>query len=345
MFRKLENIRFTYIRSHLSSLFLTSVTVLSTLLTIHILFTPEWLNLTVILVVIALYIVVGLIIAVYNGFKSSTQMKDRLDYVSLLITQYANGNYQSRIHFNDHNEIARIGNELNELGEKLQTQVRSLQRMADEKSAFAKSAYKTATIEERQRLARDLHDSVSQQLFALTMMSEAALKQLDSNPDLVRDQIEDVVHAGQTAQIEMRALLLHLRPVYLSGDSLPKGIARLVAELREKSELHFTVQIHDDLALSSTIEEHVFRIIQESLSNILRHAHATAVTLEIYKRANELFIHINDNGTGFDLDSHSERTTSYGLKIMQERSEELGGTFMIRSSKGEGSHIDIRIPC
>src|SRR5690625_3941196 len=149
MFRKLENIRFTYIRSHLSSLFLTSVTVLSTLLTIHILFTPEWLNLTVILVVIALYIVVGLIIAVYNGFKSSTQMKDRLDYVSLLITQYANGNYQSRIHFNDHNEIARIGNELNELGEKLQNQVRSIKRIADERLAFAKSAYTTVTIEER----------------------------------------------------------------------------------------------------------------------------------------------------------------------------------------------------
>src|SRR5690625_8004244 len=85
--------------------------------------------------------------------------------------------------------------------------------------------------------------------------SEAALKQLDSNPDLVRDQIEDVVHAGQTAQIEMRALLLHLRPVYLSGDSLPKGIARLVAELREKSELQFTVQINEDLSLSKTRSE------------------------------------------------------------------------------------------
>src|SRR5690625_7159066 len=100
----------------------------------------------------------------------------------------------------------------------------------------------------------------------------------------------------------MRALLLHLRPVYLSGDSLPKGIARLVAELREKSELHFTVQIHDDLALSSTIEEHVFRIIQESLSNILRHDHATAVTLEINKRTNDIFININDYKTGFYID-------------------------------------------
>src|SRR5690625_7791434 len=80
MFRKLENIRFTYIRSHLSSLFLTSVTVLSTLLTIHILFTPEWINLTIIMVTTTLYIVCGSIMAIYNGFKSSTQMKERLDY-------------------------------------------------------------------------------------------------------------------------------------------------------------------------------------------------------------------------------------------------------------------------
>lgn len=345
MFRKLENIRFMYIRSHLSSLFLTSLTVLSTLLMIHLLFTPHWMNLTIIITTTMLYIIFGLIIAIYNGFKSSTQMKERLDYVSLLITQYANGNYQSRIHFNDHNEIARIGNELNELGEQLQTQVRSLQRMADEKSAFAKSAHKTATIEERQRLARDLHDSVSQQLFALTMLAEAALKQFDNDSNMARGQIEAVVLAGQTAQTEMRALLLHLRPVYLSGDSLPKGIERLVTELRQKSDIHFSVHINEHMVLSSTVEEHVFRIIQESLSNILRHAEATVVKLEIYERANELFIHINDNGIGFDLDFNSELKTSYGLKIMQERSEELGGTFTMRSSKGEGSHIDIRIPC
>src|SRR5690625_5742816 len=102
---------FFVFRSNLSSVFFWIFSVLSSLLTIHILFTPECINLAIIMVTTILYLVCGSIMAIYNGFKSSTQMKERLDYVSLLITQYANGNYQSRIHFNDHNEIERIGNE------------------------------------------------------------------------------------------------------------------------------------------------------------------------------------------------------------------------------------------
>src|SRR5699024_5736091 len=172
-----------------------------------------------IFIFLLLYLFFGIIVSFYTGFKSSSRLKEYFEYLSLLIAQYANGNYQSRIHIHDESEMTRIGTELNELGEKLQNQVKSLQRMADEKTELAKSAHKAATIEERQRLARDLHDSVSQQLFALTMMSEAAFNQIDIDPAIAKEHLEEVIHAGSTAQAEMRALLLHLRPVYLSGDS------------------------------------------------------------------------------------------------------------------------------
>src|SRR5699024_10345480 len=104
-------------------------------------------------------------------------MREKLDHLSVLIIQFTHGNYDFKLYFNEKDEFARIWTEMNELGEKLQNQVKSLQRMADEKSELAKSAHKSAVIEERQRLARDLHDAVSQQLFALTMLSEAAIKQ------------------------------------------------------------------------------------------------------------------------------------------------------------------------
>lgn len=345
VFNKLNSIRFTYIRSHLYSLFLTTITLLSLLLSIYVLFMPDWLSVANIFIVISLYLLVGLLIAFYVGFKSSSGMKERIDYVSVLITQYANGNYQSRIHFNENDEISRIGNELNELGMILQNQVRSLQRMADEKAELAKSAHKAATIEERQRLARDLHDSVSQQLFALTMMSEAAVKQIESNPSIAKEQIQTIVSAGHTAQTEMRALLLHLRPVYLSGDSLSQGIQKLINELEQKSLIDFHLKINDDLMLSQTVEEHVFRIIQEAMSNILRHAEANMVKVELTKRATDLFIHISDNGKGFAIENDGQRKTSYGLKTMRERSEEIGGNFTIRSNENKGTYIDIRIPC
>src|SRR5690625_520959 len=104
-----------------------------------------------------------MIVSFYTGFKSSGKLKENIDYLSLLITQFSHGNYQSRIHIQDESEITRIGTELNELGEKLQNQVKSLQRMAAEKTELAKPAHKAATTEERQRLGRDLHESVRRQ--------------------------------------------------------------------------------------------------------------------------------------------------------------------------------------
>lgn len=345
MKQRFSSIRYLFIRSHLYGLFITIVTLLSILLTLHVLIEPNWLNPTSIFVFILLYVVLGLVVSLYVGYQSSNYIKVRLDSISVLITQFANGNYESSIYSVEDDELTRIGKELNELGGKLESQVNSLQRMADEKSEFAKSAHKTAVIEERQRLARDLHDAVSQQLFALTMMSEAAVKQFEKNPEIAKEQMDEVAKAALQSQTEMRALLLHLRPVHLSGDSLPTGIEKLIAELKQKSQVDFNVSIVKDLYLSETIEVHVFRIIQEALSNILRHAFATKVTVDISKHAKELFIHIRDDGKGFEVNNNLDKKTSYGLKTMRERSEELGGTFTVRSNVDEGTYIDIRIPC
>lgn len=344
MKRRFSSIRYSFIISHFNGLFLTVITVLAVLLSIYVLVSPDWLTSHSIFLFIGLYVVIGFLVSIYVGFKSSGDLKQRMDYLSVLITQFANGNYQSKIYFNEGDELTRIGNELNELGEKLQSQVKSLQRLADEKAELAKTAHKSAVIEERQRIARDLHDAVSQQLFALTMMSEAAIKQLDHNPELAKEQMTEVASAAHQAQSEMRALLLHLRPVHLSGDPLPKGIKKLVQELQQKSQIEFQLHIDDTLKLSEATEEHVFRIIQESLSNILRHANATVVKIELMKRGKELFIHVADNGKGFDLSNNQEKKTSYGLKTMKERCDELGGTFTIRSNVNEGTYIDIRIP-
>lgn len=343
--KRFSNIRYRYIQSHLYALFIITILLLSVLLFIYMVFRPDWLQAKGIILFVGLYIVIGIIVAVYVGFKSSDDIKERLDHLSVLITQFANGNYQSRVNFDESDELTRIGNEMNDLGRKLQTQVRSLRQMADEKNAFAQSAHKAAVIEERQRLARDLHDAVSQQLFALTMMSEAAVKQLDKNPEVAKEQIQEVATAALKAQTEMRALLLHLRPVDLSGDPLPMGVHKLIKELKERSQIQFDVAIDDSLQLSASIEEHVFRIVQESLSNILRHANAKEVEIIFTKRKDDLFIHIADDGDGFDVEEDSSRKTSYGLKTMRERCEEIGGTFSLKSIKKEGTYIDIRIPC
>ncbi|TFJ93536.1 sensor histidine kinase [Lentibacillus salicampi] len=345
MLRKLSSTRYMYIRSHLYAVFLTTILLLSMLLSIHVLFAPDWLSAGGIVAFTLFYVLFGIVISFYAGFKSGGSMKERLDDMSVLITKFANGHYDARVYFQERDEITRISNEMNELGEKLESQVASLKRMADEKADYAKSAHKAAAMEERQRLARDLHDAVSQQLFALTMMSEAAVRQIDQQPEEARTQIREVANTALKTQTEMRALLLHLRPVHLSGEPLSSGIRKLIGELEQKTQLTFTVHMADDLKLSETIEEHLFRITQEALSNILRHAEASHVKLDMVTRPNELFLHIRDDGRGFDAQERTDRKTSYGLKTMKERTEELGGTFTVRSVRGEGTYIDIRIPC
>lgn len=314
------------------------------LLTIHVVFEPNWLNTASIFVFISAYLLIAFLFSVYVGFKSSGDMKTRMDYLSVLIAQMSRGNYASRVYDNGDDEIARIGEELNELGEKMQSQVKSLQRLADEKAELAKTVHKAATIEERQRLARDLHDAVSQQLFALAMMSQATVRLIEKNPTKAIEQVKEIADTALKAQTEMRALLLHLRPVHLSGERLPIGINQLITELEQKCQIKFHLHIDEIIRLSETTEEHLFRIVQESLSNTLRHAEASEVTIEIQQHKRDVFLHIADNGKGFELESDLDKKASYGLKTMKERSEEIGGTFAIRSKQGEGTHIDIRIP-
>src|SRR5690625_120447 len=234
---------------------------------------------------------------------------------------------------NENDEISRISEDLNLLGGKLQSQVKSLQRLADERAEYGKSAHQIATVEERQRLARDLHDSVSQQLFALTMLAEAAINQFDQNPEQAKRQLQEVAKAGLAAQTEMRALLLHLRPVHLSGDSLQEGIEKLIEEIKQHTPLHVELSIPQDLSLPEAVEEHMFRIIQEALSNVLRHAEASDVSIHVSERIHELFLHIRDNGKGFDEAEFSDKKTSYGLHTMRERDR--------KSTRLNSSHVAI----
>ncbi|MBM7541498.1 sensor histidine kinase [Amphibacillus cookii] len=345
MYYKLNSIRYRFIQAQLYTILFTSLVMLVVLTLIDVIFNPIWLSQLNIVLLSGAYFFLGSLIAVLIGFRSSGHLKSEIDDLSVMIMQLSRGNYRSRFNYETDGEIARIGTELNDLAKKLDDQVRYLQRLADEKAAFAESAHKMATIEERQRLARDLHDSVSQQLFALTMMSKAVLRTLGKNPEKARVQMVEVAESAMKAQTEMRALLLHLRPIHLSDQSLRDGIANLIAELKTKCAIEFTMKMDDIEHLPKFTEEHLFRIIQEGLSNILRHADATKVKILLLQEAQHIFVHLADNGKGFDWDLAEQKQTSYGLKTMRERSEEIGGQFILRTKQGEGTYIDIRVPC
>lgn len=344
MFKRLNSIRYSYIQAQLITVFFVSITLLIVLTFIDITVDLEWLNQINIILFSLVHFMVGSIFAILIGFRSSGRLKSQIDDLSVMIMQLSRGNYHSRFRLEEAGEVSRIGVELNELAKKLDDQVHYLQRLADEKAAYAERAHKIATIEERQRLARDLHDSVSQQLFALTMMSKAVVRGIEKHPEKAQQQVADLAETAMKAQTEMRALLLHLRPIHLSDQSLTDGIHNLIAELKTKSAIEFQVKIDQITDLPRFTEEHLFRIIQEGLSNTLRHADATVVKIFLKQEPEHLFVHLADNGQGFDWSLADQKKTSYGLKTMRERSEEIGGQFNLRTKKGEGTYIDIRVP-
>lgn len=198
---------------------------------------------------------------------------------------------------------------------------------------------------ERHRLARELHDSVSQQLFAAMMMlsalNEQAQKTETTNPfqkQLVL--VTDIINASQS---EMRALLLHLRPVSLEGKSLRQGIEQLLRELQTKIKIELTWDI-EDVNLNNSIEDHLFRIVQELLSNTLRHAKANELEVYLHQVDKNVLLRIVDDGVGFDMNEHENKAGSYGLKNIRERVAGMGGLVKIISFKGQGTSVEIKVP-
>ncbi|MCU9612500.1 sensor histidine kinase [Caldibacillus lycopersici] len=280
--------------------------------------------------------------AIYFGLRSSTEIKKRLRTMITFLSSLRRGKYTERLPQTEKDEIGILADEINDLAAALEEQVITVQRLANDKSELHQHVRNAAVLEERQRLARDLHDSVSQHLFALSMMASANLKMIEANSHLVKPQMEQIASIAAKAQGEMRALLLHLRPVDLSGESLSDGVITLLKELKGKTNLLFDASVDEIEGLPKSVEEHLFRIIQEALSNILRHSNADSIKLTLTEQNQFVYLYLHDNGKGFD--TGEQKKVSYGLKTMQERCEEIGGVFTLRSQKGKGTYIEIRIP-
>lgn len=228
---------------------------------------------------------------------------------------------------------------LRDANELIETQRTSLQRLSNEKVETNDAIVQERLLAERQRLARELHDSVSQQLFAASMLLSALTEQ--QQDELAQKQLGQVEKIVQQAQLEMRALLLHLRPVALRNKSLAEGLEDLIVELQEKVYFNIDYQI-EEIKLTKAQEDHLFRIAQEALSNTLRHAKATEVELLLIERDNIAILRIQDNGLGFNIDG--DKTSSYGLRNIAERAVEIGCTYKIVSVPNEGTIVEVKVP-
>lgn len=197
-----------------------------------------------------------------------------------------------------------------------------------------------AVLQERQRLARELHDSVTQMLFSSRVMAESALRQWDKAPAKAREMVNELHHLTAAALAEMRILLLELRPAALTQANLRDLLGQLIQPIQNRNQMQISLTIDELPPLKSEIQIAFYRLVQEALNNIVKHAEASLVNIQVINHPDRLELIIADNGRGFDP-SQAPTSTSFGLKGMQERADSIVARLNITSGPGQGTQINV----
>ncbi|HLW02987.1 MAG TPA: GAF domain-containing sensor histidine kinase [Ktedonobacterales bacterium] len=196
--------------------------------------------------------------------------------------------------------------------------------------------------EERARLARDLHDSVSQSLFSLTLTVQTAREHLTDNLPLVEQALTLADELARGAQAEMRMLLFELRSTALQQEGLAAALEKQAEVLRQRTGLKVEVQMEGSMRPAAEQEEALYRIVQEALTNVVKHAHASRAIVRLRMEKAGVEAEINDDGRGFVW--RESLGTSYGLRTMRERAERLGGKLEIDTQLGSGTRVRAHLP-
>lgn len=184
-----------------------------------------------------------------------------------------------------------------------------------------------AALEERQKLARNLHDSVSQAIYGIVLGVRTAQTQLARNPELAPAALDFVMNLAEAATAEMRALIFELRPESLEQEGLVAVLSKQAAAARARHQLRLEAELCPEPALSLEAKEALYRVAQEALNNIAKHARASKVFLGLHQENGTVQLEIRDDGVGFD--SQREYPGHLGLVSMRERIERLGGSFWL----------------
>jgi signal transduction histidine kinase len=205
-----------------------------------------------------------------------------------------------------------------------------------------RQAQELAALEERTRLARELHDSVSQALYGIGLGAQTARTMLDKDPNLVRQPLEYVISLAQAGLTEMRALIFELRPETLENEGLVTALAKQGASLQARQNIQVQLELCDEPTLGLGDKESLYRIAREALHNVIKHAQATKVVLRLVREDEFLALDVIDNGRGFD--TGRDFPGHLGLQSMRERVMNLGGWLEIYSAPGEGARVSARLP-
>lgn len=235
--------------------------------------------------------------------------------------------------------LGRSKNQFNEGEVALLTSIADQVGVAVENIRLQKQAQQAAVMRERARLARELHDAVTQSLYSLTLFAEAASELIESgNLGAVKHNLRRIGETALQALKEMRLLVYELRPSALERDGLVGALRERLNAVEGRVNVRARLITEDLIELPAPVEEGLYRIAQEALNNILKHAAASSVTLYLRANGNRVELEVIDDGTGFDL-AQAEKAGGMGLKNIRERARKIGGSVEINTGPGQGTKI------
>ncbi|HLZ61308.1 MAG TPA: sensor histidine kinase [Ktedonosporobacter sp.] len=276
-------------------------------------------------------LIVALIGACF-GIVATRGLIGRLRRIASATTLFAAGQYDQRLPATAADEIGQLEAHFNQMAEQLSA------HMGREKLLTEQNA----RLEERTRLSRDLHDSVKQHIFALTVQVELARSLLDPDQAAVRAHLGFADELSYQVQQELTVLIRALRPVDLQAKGLATALRDYVTTWSRQSGIVVDVQLPVTCHLPAPVEETLWRLMQEALSNIARHSQATRVRLHLAEKEQQVTLSLSDDGRGFDPQAVEQE--GIGLRSMRERIEQVGGSVRIKSEKGQGTHLVAHCP-
>ena len=270
---------------------------------------------------------VALPVGALFGWLVTRGLRKRLVTLSAASQAWSKGDFSVTPRDHSGDEIGELTRNLNGMAEQLQ----NLLHTNDE----------LARLEERNRLARDLHDTVKQQTYAARMQLTAARNLLTSDPTASAGHIDTALQLNRETQQELKLIIDELRPAALQG----KGLAQAVKEYADRWQEHTGIKVETVVSgerpLPLDVEQTLYRVLQEALSNIARHAEADRVGLSLNMTPNKVALIVADNGRGFAV--NDVPSNSYGIAGMRGRLEEVGGTLKVDSTLSAGTTITAEV--
>ncbi|MFN8529721.1 MAG: histidine kinase [Anaerolineae bacterium] len=221
---------------------------------------------------------------------------------------------------------------------RLQHETEAARQIAED---VARQAQRLASLEERTRLARELHDSVSQVLYGIGLGARTARMLMTQDPSRLHEPLEYILSLAEAGLTEMRALIFELRPESLAEEGLVSTLSKQVTSLKARYGIDVQTEFCEEPSLNLETKEGLYRIAREALHNTIKHAQATEIRVSLKATAGGYALEIVDNGLGFDPDQSFPG--HLGLKSMHERTVSLNGTLLIESTLGQGTRILITL--